>query len=122
MNAIREYRTTYPQTGDLRPFETTRDLTYRAPRTRLIAGAMARIVSPGYGWCSCCGRPWTICKGKVVGQAFPLCEECFSEMTPQERVPHFLALFQDWQMSSEINGRPFSRDWSAMRDAVLNCA
>lgn len=56
-----------------------------------------------YGWCFCCKRQWDIVEGhrtydpEGTSGCFPLCEECWADMTPEERVPYYDRLFADWE-------------------------
>ena len=105
--------------SDIRPFSMTENLSPRAPLTRIIVGKIARLASPGSGWCSRCGRPWTICEGHTTHSAFPLCEECHSELTPEQRLPHFRAIYEDWQLSAAHYGYEPKNNWPEIKRAVL---
>jgi len=65
-------------------------------RIRNAAGVIA-----GYGGCYRCGDTWNWKTAHSTpyeeGRAcFPLCEECWSELTPDERLPYYEELVAVW--------------------------
>ena len=87
---------------------------------RKICGVVARLVSPGYSSCYRCARPWTVCKGHSTHYSewsgcFPLCEECWSELTPETRLPFYQRLYTEWQRQGYSGD-----DWQAIERAVLD--
>lgn len=90
-------------------------------------GFIARILYPGFGSCGRCDRPWSVCEchttnysGSGYGGCFPLCEECWSELTPQTRLPYYRDLVDWWMtMTSDLNGQPWGELWDDMKAAVL---
>ncbi len=93
---------------------------------------LERLLSPGLGWCYRCLRPWKVNARKKIGKrsyqqlgrlrwwgligveshstrysesaaCFPLCEGCWSKLTPKERLPYYDMLVEEWirQMPSE---------------------
>jgi len=65
-------------------------------------GKKERAKHPNMGWCHRCGRPWNIVHGHatdyVKGRAcFPLCDECWSELTPVTRLPYYRQLWMEWE-------------------------
>lgn len=45
---------------------------------------------------------------------FPLCEQCWSELTPQNRLPFYRVLFEQWRfLGSEYH------EWADIERAVL---
>jgi hypothetical protein len=94
---------------------------------RKLWGMIARLLSPQYSACGRCGRPWNVCKGhstyyKSGSGCYPLCEECWSELTPDERLPYYRALWVDWQSYGydTKNGIPWDELWNMIEGAVLN--
>lgn len=70
-----------------------------------IRATIERLLSPGFGDCLRCGRPWR--HGKVGvdphcthydggSGCFPLCESCWAGLTPDERLPFYLDLIGRW--------------------------
>lgn len=69
--------------------------------TRKIIGLVSQVVCRGYSHCHCCGIawPWTENHSTPLTQGtgmFPLCEWCWSHLTPDERVPFYLDLYTEW--------------------------
>src|SRR3990167_680068 len=69
--------------------------------SRLAWGLFSRIESPGFGACERCGMSWAIVNGHATYVAggfgiFPLCLECKLELSPEERLPYYLALYKRW--------------------------
>lgn len=86
------------------------------PAIRRAIAAIARLFAPGYSWCHRCGMPWKFTEGHTTWYTpgigcFPLCEKCWRQLTPSERVPHYVALYDEW---SEPKG-----DWDLIRTAVM---
>ena|SRR3990167_2251141 len=70
--------------------------------SRLAWGLSSRLESPGYGACERCGMSWAVVNGHttyVVSGCgiFPLCLECKLELSPEERLPYYLAVYKRWQ-------------------------
>ena len=65
---------------------------------------LALIESPfaiGYGHCGRCKRKWKFVHGHVtdyqIGSGcFPLCENCWEELSPEQRVPYYIKLVELW--------------------------
>ncbi len=79
-------------------------------------GPISRIFSPGYGQCGRCRTTWSFVDGHVTdysksGGCFPLCKQCWAELTPAERLPFYRRLWESW---SEPNV-----DWPTLKTAVL---
>ena len=70
-------------------------------RFRKFLGTLSRIVSPAYSYCKRCGISWKFVDGHttiVNGTmgCFALCISCFDELTPQERLPFYREVFDNW--------------------------
>lgn len=67
---------------------------------------------PGLGRCGKCRRTWKRVQGHTTSYeeshaCFPLCEECWSSLTPATRLPYYQALMANWL--AQFSGyRPFS--------------
>ncbi len=66
---------------------------------------IGRVLS--YSGCSHCGMTWNYVKGKNIQFSdnegmFPLCEECFDKLPPEEIDPYIERLVQEWL---EINAK-----------------
>lgn len=83
-------------------------------------GSISRTMTPGYGWCYACGTTWAFVQShsttyKQGHGCFPLCEKCWAERTPQERLPFYEILLARWE-----EDRPVPDDErDAIRAAVL---
>lgn len=71
---------------------------------RRLWGKHIAAASPGWGHCYRCLRTWNACKNHVtqyseLSGCFPLCEPCWKELTPAERLPFYLELIQSWNDS-----------------------
>lgn len=69
----------------------------RAAGRDLRIGGISRAVSPGYGCCGKCGTSWLFVEGHSTpyndhSACFPLCERCWDELTPDERLPYYADL------------------------------
>ncbi len=105
--------------------------------SRWLVGEVDRIAHPTTGYCLRCGRTWRclgikghttpfclvdaggICTAPLHEEGlrfhagcFPLCEDCWSELTPEARLPYYRLL-------SEFNGRGDEIEEKAIEFAVL---
>lgn len=67
-----------------------------------------RITNPGSGVCMRCGTPWRLKETHSTdyggGRAcFPLCEECWSLLSPEERLPFYVHLMCVWSSTGLIS-------------------
>jgi hypothetical protein len=72
---------------------------------RKMAGFIAAPFSLGYSNCKRCGRTWNICKShstmySETGGCFPLCEDCWLDLWPNERLPYYIKLMNEWDADS----------------------
>jgi hypothetical protein len=80
-------------------------------------GRISQWLTPTYGWCGACKTTWPFVSGhstqydRLWGM-FPLCEKCWSERTPVERLPYYRALFERWDDPTLV-------DWDGIERAVL---
>lgn len=70
--------------------------------TRRVSARKARLANPGFGSCYRCGMPWSSTKSHSTWfdnwhGCFPLCEECWSQLTPETRLPYYRNLYMDWE-------------------------
>jgi len=68
---------------------------------RKIAGFFARLIFPMYSACGRCGMPCNVTKNHVtsvteISGIFPLCENCWKYLTPQDRLPYYRKLYESW--------------------------
>ena len=94
--------------------------------------------------CRVCRRPWDLCdahytplvQGHPEHGCFVLCEPCFNELNPVQRLPYYHELFAKWLSSSDslaafhfrggdpnwekyLGKKYTQQDWEALRDSVL---
>ena len=55
---------------------------------------MSMVFTPGYSWCLRCKGRWNIVEIHSTQftnseGTFPLCEKCWSELTPETRMPYY---------------------------------
>ena len=80
-------------------------------------GKMSKLFTPNLSSCGKCKTTWGFVEphntqySRCYGM-FPLCEECWSELTPQERLPYYEQLIKRWGNVSE-------EDKTLIREAVL---
>jgi hypothetical protein len=103
----------------------------------LRLGSWSRALAPGYGWCLRCKTPWRFVEGHSTPfefrtvdlqapdgtvipnggdwqrSCFPLCERCWAELTPVDRLPYYHELWWDWWKAPE------DQPWEPLRDAVM---
>lgn len=70
-------------------------------RLRKIAGFFARLTSLGYSACGRCGMPWNVTPHHSTDVnenkgMFPLCETCWQDLTPKDRMPYYRKLYESW--------------------------
>lgn len=88
--------------------------------TRKIIGYFARILYPVYSACHRCNRPWKIVKSHTTDYTertgcFALCSDCWGELTPEQRLPFYRELWEEWEVYS-----PGDENWELIKAAVLN--
>ena len=94
-------------------------------KVRRFVGALSRVFCLGWGWCYCCNRTWNICESHStkmnMGEGcFPLCEDCWKELTPETRLPYYRMLFDAWVSNGDRydNGREWNETWKIIVSAV----
>ena len=58
---------------------------------------------------------------------FPLCSDCWTELSPEDRLPYYRSLYERWlgddEMYEAIRGQPAPKrppeQWEQIRSAVL---
>ena len=95
---------------------------------RKIAGFLARLIFPLYSACGRCGMPCRVTKTHVTrvnegGGMFPLCESCWKDMTPQERLPYYRKLYESWLrpviLPDGTKSKMTNMTWEEIEIAVL---
>jgi len=89
-------------------------------------GTWSQKLAPGFSWCFRCETPWRFVhghdtpyaydhQGAVTRSCFPLCEKCWAELTPEQRLPYYRQLWDVWTSSGSVE----DRDWQGIEAAVL---
>lgn len=81
----------------------------------------------GFSECYCCHTPWPMCKEHTtmytLGRGcFPLCETCWSGMTPEERLSYYRQLWLSWRSCQFVPGYTdlnHNEEWNMIKEAVL---
>ena len=91
-------------------------------RIRKLIGDFTQLFNIHYSACGRCNRHWGICKRhstdvvRGVWGCFPLCEDCWQELTPEERLPYYRAHYERGMEGSD----PYEDGtWEDMKKAVL---
>ncbi len=74
----------------------------------------------GYSYCLRCYRTWNVVKEHstrytMYNGCFPLCEDCWSKLTPEKRLYYYKKLFNKWKR----NGYVDDSIWKDIEKAVL---
>lgn len=92
---------------------------------RKLHGSITQLFSH-FGSCGRCNRNWGICQGHDTKYSeyygmFPLCEDCWQELTPEQRLPFYHATIERWESSGrpDKNGVPWEDVYTAVTVAVL---
>lgn len=88
-----------------------------------ISARLAALLAPGC--CLRCKTPWLFVKSHVTDYSissgcFPLCEKCWSELTPDQRLPFYRELITRWFAHGSLDGESFAQTWHQVKTAVLN--
>lgn len=70
--------------------------------SRLAVASRLQSAFPGTGVCERCRLPWDIVRGHSTmyergSGCFPLCEDCWSELSPRTRLPYYMSLVDQWE-------------------------
>lgn len=81
----------------------------------------------GWGGCGCCGDTWNWKMShptaySASGACFPLCEECWGELWPCERVEYYRELGELWARNWRDRGGPLGDDTKRDAPQVLERA
>ena len=80
-------------------------------------GRLSSFLLPGYSHCGKCRTNWMFVDGHSTtvpgtgGGMFPLCEQCWGELTPEQRLPYYRAVYNGWG-----DHQPFT--WAQLESAV----
>jgi hypothetical protein len=94
---------------------------YLDPRMDII---LVALPDASFGRCSRCDLSWKRVKGHftpyVNGHScFPLCIECWNDLTPESRLPHYRVLFDRWAFDAFRRGMDMHCSWDLIEAAVM---
>ncbi len=87
---------------------------------RQFKGTICGAFSPRYSSCGRCNMTWDYVDGhdtkysETMG-CFPLCERCWGELTIEERLPYYKALWIEWDKFRVTD----QETWEQIKKAVL---
>ena len=85
-----------------------------------IRSYLVDVPASAFGSCYKCGASWKYVEGHITDYGsegmgcFPLCESCWMQLTPQERLPYYRQLWVKWQQYGIKNPT-----WEDIEKAVL---
>ena len=84
-------------------------------------GRISKLFSPWSSACGKCHTTWDFVRHHVTGYTdhtgmFPLCEKCWSELTPEQRLPYYRDLWLSWGEVDTLSGAT----WDDVKNAVLS--
>lgn len=85
---------------------------------KLRIGKISNFLAPGFSSCGHCHTNWHFVEGHSTyipstgSGMFPLCEQCWSDLTPQRRLPYYRAVYDRWSEHSFT--------WQQLEAAVLS--
>lgn len=84
----------------------------------------ANLVDHPYSRCSRCDISWKRVHGHGTmwgsSGASPLCDACWAELTPEQRLPHYRVLFDKWVFDGKRRGHDAPAPWPVIERAVLD--
>lgn len=86
-------------------------------KKRLALAAIARRAAPGFSYCYRCTMPWKYTEAHITNYSnnrgcFPLCQQCWSEISIQHRIPYYEMLFARWEQDKPME--------AGEKEAILN--
>ncbi len=99
--------------------------TERLLGVRRAIGNLLSSANPGYGYCRRCHIIWSSAKSHITNieggdGCFCLCEWCWGQLTPEQRLPYYEVIILNWESMTykPINAEEKKR-YAAIRTAVL---
>lgn len=69
--------------------------------------------------CLCCSRPFTQAAPKNTywgaGGMAPLCQGCWDTLTPEQRLPYYREVWQEWERINPVH----NYQWEPIEHAVM---
>lgn len=81
-------------------------------------GTWSQRLAPGYSWCLRCETPWLFIVHHNTDYRsdrgiFVLCEKCWAELAPEQRLPYYRQLWEQWTHHAD------DQEWQDIETAVL---
>lgn len=91
--------------------------------TRKGLAVLLKPMYQGFG-CVRCELPWNVTEGHTTKispfeSCFALCEKCWEDLSPEERLPFYKALFEKWQGDEISRKEAPPEKWQKIKTAVL---
>jgi len=88
---------------------------------RKVLGCCTQLFAPGWGTCLRCRWPWRFVEGHstYIGNGsgmFPLCEQCWEQLSCADRLPYYRQLFYAWDPEGRAR---VTSDWLSILKAVM---
>lgn len=98
---------------------------HRKPNIRI--GRISRWLTPGYSWCYRCLTTWYFVEDHATPYqdnhaCFPLCKKCWQQLAPEQRLPYYRQLWDEWRDDDRRLGLDTQQDdleWLDIAHAVL---
>jgi hypothetical protein len=97
----------------------------------LRIGRIGKLFAPGYSWCQRCDTPWRFVHYHVTSYTdssgcLPLCEKCWHDLTPEQRLPYYRQLIERWHHpthtarsgAAQSEDATFADTWDKVATAV----
>jgi hypothetical protein len=71
-------------------------------RRSLRIGPISHVITPSMSWCIRCRTTWRFVRPHLTGVTdssgvFALCDRCWFELDPEERLPYYLRASGEWE-------------------------
>lgn len=81
-------------------------------------GKISKILTPSYSCCEKCNTTWVFVKYHNTMYTnsrgmFPMCEKCWCELIPEQRLPFYRSVFLRWNNDGSL-------DFEVIKKAVLD--
>lgn len=88
-----------------------------------VSPTLASLLGPGYSRCRRCKTPWNWVHYHVTDYSpghgcLPLCEKCWIELTPEQRLPFYRNLIESWRFDDDE--LTLDETWNSVKAAVLS--
>ena len=92
-----------------------------------LPGINPDIPIASFGSCNRCFESWAYVRGHATSYTesmgcFPLCEDCWEVLTPEERLPYYRRMWKGWFHWADTNDEVAAlyKKWKLIEKAVLD--